>query len=79
MKRQITGVFVIVLIALFTNLQSAQANWYLDRTDGGPIGTVERMLGEDLLQTRSDDYHTGMLPKLKQHLNLPAPSRSHLQ
>ena len=58
MKRQITGVFVIVLIALFTNLQSAQANWYLDRTDGGPQGTVERMLGEDLLQTRSDDYHT---------------------
>ena len=58
MKRQITGVFVIVLIALLTNLQSAQANWYLDRTDGGPRGTVERMLGEDLLQTRSDDYHT---------------------
>ena len=58
MKRQITGVFVIVLIALFTNLQSAQANWYLDRSDGGPRGTVERMLGEDLLQTRSDDYHT---------------------
>ena len=58
MKRQITGVFVIVLIALFTNLQSAQANWFLDRTDGGPRGTVERMLGEDLLQTRSDDYHT---------------------
>ncbi len=58
MKRQITGVFVIVLIALCTNLQSAQANWYLDRTDGGPRGTVERMLGEDLLQTRSDDYHT---------------------
>ena len=58
MKRQITGVFAIVLIALFTNLQSAQANWYLDRTDGGPRGTVERMLGEDLLQTRSDDYHT---------------------
>ena len=58
MKRQLTGVFVIVLIALFTNLQSAQANWYLDRTDGGPRGTVERMLGEDLLQTRSDDYHT---------------------
>ena len=58
MKRQITGVFVIVLIALFTNLQSAQANWYLDRVDGGPRGTVERMLGEDLLQTRSDDYHT---------------------
>ena len=47
-----------MLIALFTNLQSAQANWYLDRTDGGPRGTVERMLGEDLLQTRSDDYHT---------------------
>ena len=58
MKRQITGVFVIVLIALFTNLQSAQANWFLDRVDGGPRGTVERMLGEDLLQTRSDDYHT---------------------
>lgn len=58
MKRQITGVFVIVLIALLTNLQSAQANWYLDRTDGGPRGTVERMLGEDLLQVRSDDYHT---------------------
>ena len=58
MKRQITGVFAIVLIALFTNLQSAQANWFLDRTDGGPRGTVERMLGEDLLQTRSDDYHT---------------------
>jgi len=58
MKRQLTGVFAIVLIALFTNLQSAQANWYLDRTDGGPRGTVERMLGEDLLQTRSDDYHT---------------------
>jgi hypothetical protein len=58
MKRQLTGVFVLVLIALFTNLQSAQANWYLDRTDGGPRGTVERMLGEDLLQTRSDDYHT---------------------
>ena len=58
MKRQIRGVFVIVLIALFTNLQSAQANWYLDRTDGGPRGTVERMLGEDLLQVRSDDYHT---------------------
>jgi len=58
MKRQPTGVFVLVLIALFTNLQSAQANWYLDRTDGGPRGTVERMLGEDLLQTRSDDYHT---------------------
>ena len=49
---------MIVLIALFTNLQSAQANWYLDRTDGGPRGTVERMLGEDLLQVRSDDYHT---------------------
>ena len=49
---------MIVLIALFTNLQSSQANWYLDRTDGGPRGTVERMLGEDLLQTRSDDYHT---------------------
>ena len=58
MKRQLTGVFVLVLIALFTNLQSAQANWYLDRTDGGPRGTVERMLGEDLLQVRSDDYHT---------------------
>jgi hypothetical protein len=58
MKRQLTRVFVLVLIALFTNLQSAQANWYLDRTDGGPRGTVERMLGEDLLQTRSDDYHT---------------------
>jgi len=58
MKKQLTGVFVIVLIALFTNLQSAQANWYLDRTDGGPRGTVERMLGEDLLQVRSDDYHT---------------------
>jgi hypothetical protein len=58
MKRQITGVFVIVLIALLTNLQSAQANWFLDRVDGGPRGTVERMLGEDLLQTRSDDYHT---------------------
>ena len=58
MKRQLIRVFVIVLIALFTNLQSAQANWYLDRTDGGPRGTVERMLGEDLLQTRSDDYHT---------------------
>ena len=58
MKRQITGVFVIVLIALFANLQSAQANWFLDRVDGGPRGTVERMLGEDLLQTRSDDYHT---------------------
>ena len=58
MKRQLTGVFVIVLIALFTNLQSAQANWYLDRADGGPRGTVERMLGEDLLQTRSDNYHT---------------------
>ena len=49
---------MIVLIALFTNLQSAQANWFLDRVDGGPRGTVERMLGEDLLQTRSDDYHT---------------------
>ena len=49
---------MIVQIALFTNLQSAQANWYLDRTDGGPRGTVERMLGEDLLQVRSDDYHT---------------------
>ena len=47
-----------MLIALFTNLQSAQANWFLDRVDGGPRGTVERMLGEDLLQTRSDDYHT---------------------
>ena len=58
MKRQLTGVFVLVLIALFTNLQSAQANWYLDRTDGGPRGTVERMLGEELLQVRSDDYHT---------------------
>ena len=58
MKRQITGVFVIVLIALFTNLQSAQANWYLDRVNGGAKSTVERMLGEDLLQTRSDDYHT---------------------
>ena len=58
MKRQLIRVFVIVLIALFTNLQSAQANWYLDRTDGGPRGTVERMLGEDLLQVRSDDYHT---------------------
>ena len=58
MKRQLTGVFVIVLIALFTNLQSAQANWYLDRADGGPRGTVDRMLGEDLLQVRSDDYHT---------------------
>jgi len=58
MKRQLTGVFVLVLIALLTNLQSAQANWYLDRTDGGPRGTVERMLGEDLLQVRSDDYHT---------------------
>lgn len=58
MKRQITGVFVIVLIALFTNLQSAQADWYIDRTDGGPRGTVERMLGEGLLQTGSDDYHT---------------------
>ena len=58
MKRQLTGVFVLVLIAFFTNLQSAQANWYLDRADGGPRGTVERMLGEDLLQTRSDDYHT---------------------
>ena len=49
---------MIVQIALFTNLQSAQANWFLDRVDGGPRGTVERMLGEDLLQTRSDDYHT---------------------
>ena len=58
MKRQITGVFVIVLIALFTNLQSAQANWYLDRVNGGAMSTVERMLGEDLLQVRSDDYHT---------------------
>ena len=58
MKRQITGVFVIVLIALFTNLQSAQANWYLDRVNGGAKSTVERMLGEDLLQVRSDDYHT---------------------
>ena len=58
MKRQLTGVFVIVLIALFTNLQSAQANWFLDRVNGGSRGTVERMLGEDLLQTRSDDYHT---------------------
>ena len=47
-----------MLIALFTNLQSAQANWFLDRVDGGPRGTVERMLGEDLLQVRSDDYHT---------------------
>jgi hypothetical protein len=58
MKIQITRVFVIVLIALFTNLQSAQANWYLDRVNGGAKSTVERMLGEDLLQTRSDDYHT---------------------
>ena len=58
MKRQLTGVFVLVLIAFFTNLQSAQANWYLDRADGGPRGTVDRMLGEDLLQVRSDDYHT---------------------
>lgn len=58
MKRQLVRVFVIVLTALFTNLQSAQANWFLDRTDGGPVGTVERMLGEGLLQTRSDDYHT---------------------
>ena len=58
MKRQLTRVFVLVLIALFTNLQSAQANWYLDRVNGGSKGTVERMLGEDLLQTRSDDYHT---------------------
>jgi hypothetical protein len=58
MKRQLTGVFVLVLIALFTNLQSAQANWYLDRVNGGSRGTVERMLGEDLLQVRSDDYHT---------------------
>jgi hypothetical protein len=58
MKRQLTGVFVLVLIALLTNLQSAQANWYLDRVNGGSKGTVERMLGEDLLQVRSDDYHT---------------------
>ena len=58
MKRQLTRVFVLVLIALFTNLQSAQANWYLDRVNGGSKGTVERMLGEDLLQVRSDDYHT---------------------
>jgi hypothetical protein len=58
MKRQLIRVFAVVLIALFTNPQSAQANWYLDRTDGGPRGTVERMLGEDLLQVRSDDYHT---------------------
>jgi hypothetical protein len=58
MKRQLIRVFAVVLIALFTNLQSAQANWFLDRVDGGPRGTVERMLGEDLLQTRSDDYHT---------------------
>lgn len=58
MKKQLIRVFVIVLIALFTNLQSAQANWFLDRVDGGPRGTVERMLGEDLLQVRSDDYHT---------------------
>ena len=58
MKKQLIRVFVIVLIALFTNLQSAQANWYLDRINGGAMSTVERMLGEDLLQTRSDDYHT---------------------
>ena len=58
MKRQLLRVFVVVLIALFTNLQSAQANWYLDRVNGGAKSTVERMLGEDLLQTRSDDYHT---------------------
>jgi hypothetical protein len=58
MKKQLTRVFVLVLIALFTNLQSAQANWYLDRVNGGSRGTVERMLGEDLLQVRSDDYHT---------------------
>ena len=58
MKKQLIRVFVIVLIALFTNLQSAQANWYLDRINGGAMSTVERMLGEDLLQVRSDDYHT---------------------
>jgi hypothetical protein len=58
MKRQLTRVFVLVLIALLTNIQSAQANWYLDRVNGGSKGTVERMLGEDLLQVRSDDYHT---------------------
>ena len=60
MKKSISGVSVIaiVLLGLFSNMQSAQANWFLDRIDGDPRGTVERMLGEGLLQVRSDDYHT---------------------
>ena len=47
-----------MLLALFTNVQSAQANWFIDRIDGGAAGTMQRMLGEDLLQVRADDYHT---------------------
>ena len=48
----------LLALSLIFGTQPAQADWYLDQIDGGAIGTVERMLGEDLPQVRSDDYHT---------------------
>ena len=48
----------ILTCGLSSIASSASANWYIDRLsiDGG-FTTVDRMLGEDLLQVRSDVYY----------------------
>lgn len=60
MKENIQRLSIITacLLSLAGITQSANAIWYIDRLvlDGG-FATAERMLGEDLLQVRSDVYY----------------------
>ena len=52
------SIITAALLCLSVTSQSANANWYIDRLlIDGEFTTVDRMLGEDLLQVRSDIYY----------------------
>lgn len=48
----------LLLLPLFTTPQLAQADWFMDRIDGGEVRTKQRMVDEGLLQVRADNYYT---------------------
>jgi hypothetical protein len=48
----------LLLLSLLTTPQLAQADWYMERIDGGEVRTKQRMVDEGLLQVRADNYYT---------------------
>ena len=57
-RNQALSIITATLLCLSVAPQSATANWYIDRLlIDGDSATANRMLGEDLLQVRSDVYY----------------------